>query len=268
MERYYMNLNSSELHLLCTIETMSQSTQYSAGQSCPKSPALYQHAHTNTWINTYNNTCSCSEFSTVHWSCVYSLGKPVMYQPVSKSPGFCCNNMLKRPPSILHQFAAEPLWWSQTHFKRRIRRRTRAVVLFIPHILLLLLSSQTLAPIENQALMVLLDLGMEPWGACLTQRWGVLSSETCSVQLQPTPKEVTSLEAISQTTFNELCELVSMCVCVHVPRGVFSSKQYTASHYASLKVRCVCVCVHGLESTAVYRCLDKYVNTPFGLAER
>lgn len=109
MERYYMNLNSSELHLLCTIETMSQSTQYSAGQSCPKSPALYQHAHTNTWINTYNNTCSCSEFSTVHWSCVYSLGKPVMYQPVSKSPGFCCNNMLKRPPSILHQFAAEPL---------------------------------------------------------------------------------------------------------------------------------------------------------------
>lgn len=41
MERYYMNLNSSELHLLCTIE-MSHCALYSTGQSSLKSPAHIQ----------------------------------------------------------------------------------------------------------------------------------------------------------------------------------------------------------------------------------
>lgn len=38
MERYYMNLNSSVLHLSCTIEMMTHSSWYSMGQSGPKSP--------------------------------------------------------------------------------------------------------------------------------------------------------------------------------------------------------------------------------------
>lgn len=45
MERYYMNLNSSELHLLCIIEMMSHSTWYSMGQSNPKSTTSYTQTH-------------------------------------------------------------------------------------------------------------------------------------------------------------------------------------------------------------------------------
>lgn len=94
---YYMNLNSSELHLLCV---MSHSTWYSTGQSGSLS-ASYRHT---PWINTYPNACFCCEYPIMHLSRVYSLATPIRSQLVPEIGSMPIVDTMSKPSAVTNIF--------------------------------------------------------------------------------------------------------------------------------------------------------------------